>query len=73
MLYSDLFWHVCRASMTSHSLSPAVSSFIFLAEKGKFVDKTSALVEFLDSDDHPVHLLVRPRRSGKTTLLRLFR
>jgi hypothetical protein len=55
------------------TLSPAISSFILLAQKGKFIDKTSALVEFLDSDDHPVHLLVRPRRSGKTTLLRLFR
>ncbi|KIM76795.1 hypothetical protein PILCRDRAFT_12500 [Piloderma croceum F 1598] len=59
--------------MPSHSLSPAVSRFTLLAENGKFVDKTSALVEFLDSDDHPVHFLVRPRRSGKTTLLRLFR
>jgi hypothetical protein len=58
--------------MTSHALAPSASSFTLLAEKGNFVDKTRALVEFLD-DNQPVHLLLRPRRSGKTTLLRLFR
>jgi len=47
------------------------SSFTTLTAKGKFVDKTPALVDFLD-DDQPIHLLLRPRRSGKTTLLRAY-
>jgi predicted AAA+ superfamily ATPase len=54
-----------------HALTPATSSFKILAEGGKFVDKTPALMEFLESEQ-PVHLVLRPRRSGKTTLLRLF-
>jgi len=53
-------------------LSPSSSSFSKLAQGGVFVDKSFALVEFL-REVVPVHLLLRPRRSGKTTLLDMFR
>src|SRR3984957_2762185 len=36
------------------------------------VDKSHAILDFLRVE-MPVHLLLRPRRSGKTTLLKLFR
>jgi hypothetical protein len=36
------------------------------------VDKTYAIVEFLECGIQPIHLVLRGRRSGKTTLLRLF-
>jgi predicted AAA+ superfamily ATPase len=52
-------------------LISSTSSFRALAEKRKIVDKSSAIRDFLQ-DDYPVHLLLRPRRSGKTTLLRMF-
>jgi len=58
--------------MASHATTQS-SNFILMVEKGKFVHKSLALVEFLDADDEPIHLVLRPRRSGKTTLLRLFR
>ena len=48
------------------------SSFNDLAQAGKLVDKSSSLCDFL-SEDRPIHLLLRPRRSGKTTLLRMFK
>jgi hypothetical protein len=57
----------------NHVLSPGSSSFIHLAKSRKFVDKTYAIAEFLKDDGQPVHLVLRPRRSGKTILLRLFR
>jgi hypothetical protein len=58
--------------MPSHSvLISSTSSFRALAEKGKIVDKSSAIGDFLQ-DDYPVHLLLRLRRSGKSTLLRMF-
>lgn len=53
-------------------LAPSSSDFASLAGKGVFVDKSSALRDFLQ-EDYPIHLLLRPRRSGKTTLLRMFR
>ena len=56
----------------NHVLSPEASSFIKLAEGRIFVDKTYAIVEFLEGGVQPIHLVLRPRRSGKTTLLRLF-
>lgn len=59
-------------SMAPHATTQS-SNFIMMAEQGKFVDKSLALVEFLDADDEPIHLVLRPRRSGKTILLRLFR
>ena len=57
----------------SHALAPGSSSFIQLAESHIFVDKTYAIIEFLQGGVQPVHLVLRGRRSGKTTLLRLFR
>jgi hypothetical protein len=57
--------------MPSHALAPSANNFTLLVELGNFVDKTRAIVEFLD-DNQPVHLLLRPRRSDKTILLRLF-
>ena len=53
-------------------LQPSSSSFEEMAGFGTFVDKSHALQDFLN-DSHPIHLLLRPRRSGKTTLLRMFR
>jgi len=58
--------------MPSHVLAPSANNLALLLEEGNFVDKSRAIVEFLD-DNQPVHLLLRPRRSGKTILLRLFR
>jgi hypothetical protein len=55
-----------------HALSPDTSRFILLAEGGTFVDKTHAIAEFLKGGIQPIHLVLRGRRSGKTTLLRLF-
>jgi len=54
-------------------LCPSMSDFRDLVEHGQFVDKTLALCDFLADGVRPVHLLLRPRRSGKTTLLRMFR
>jgi hypothetical protein len=56
----------------THTLAPGTSSFIRLAESHIFVDKTYAITEFLQGGVQPVHLVLRGRRSGKTTLLRLF-
>ena len=53
-------------------LSPGSSSFTRLATKGQFVDKSPAISDFLQKT-MPVDLLLRPRRSGKTTLLSMFR
>ena len=55
-----------------HALAPETSSFIQLAESRVFVDKTYAITEFLQGGVQPIHLVLRGRRSGKTTLLRLF-
>ena len=56
----------------SSVLSPATSEFEVLAREGMIVDKTQAIIDFLDQPN-PVDLLLRPRRSGKTTLLGTFR
>ena len=48
------------------------SDFALLAGSGMFVDKSPALQDFLRYH-MPIHLLLRPRRSGKTTLLCMFR
>ncbi len=53
-------------------LDPSSSDFASLAVRGAFVDKSPALQDFLQVAT-PIHLLLRPRRSGKTTLLRMFR
>jgi hypothetical protein len=55
-----------------HALSPEASTFIQLAKSHIFVDKTYAIAEFLKSGAQPIHLLLRGRRSGKTTLLSMF-
>ena len=55
-----------------HALAPGSSSFIQLAESHIFVDKTYAITKFLQGGVQPVHLVLRGRRLGKTTLLRLF-
>ncbi|KAI9509991.1 hypothetical protein F5148DRAFT_1374784 [Russula earlei] len=57
--------------MTPSVLISSTSSFRQLAEKCKIVDKSSAIRDFLQND-YPVHLLLRPRRSGKSTLLLMF-
>jgi hypothetical protein len=59
-------------SNSEHALAPGTSSFIQLAESHIFVDKTYAIIEFLQAGVQPVHLVLRGRRSGKTTLLRSF-
>jgi hypothetical protein len=59
-------------SQIKHALAPETSSFIQLAEGHIFVDKTYAITEFLEGGVQPIHLVLRGRRSGKTTLLRLF-
>jgi hypothetical protein len=56
----------------NHVLSPESSSFLQLAEGRILVDKSYAITEFLAAGVQPIHLLLRGRRSGKTTLLRLF-
>jgi len=43
-----------------------------MAEDSQFIDKSRALYDFLQMKT-PVHLLLRPRRSGKSTLLTMFR
>ena len=55
-----------------HVLDTSSSDFASLVKDGAFVDKSLALKDFLE-DFSPVHLLLRPRRSGKTILLRMFR
>ena len=55
-----------------HALAPEASTFIQLAEAHIFVDKTYAITEFLESGAHPIHLMLRACRSGKSTLLRMF-
>ncbi|KAH9952354.1 hypothetical protein BC827DRAFT_1159892 [Russula dissimulans] len=52
-------------------LSPAASNFELLARGGSIVDKTQAILDFLE-EDQPVDLLLCPCRSGKTTLLDTF-
>jgi len=52
-------------------LISSTSNFRALVENHAIVDKSSAIIDFLQNM-HPVHLLLRPRRSGKTTLLRMF-
>ena len=53
-------------------LNPESSDFELLAREGMIIDKTQAIADFLDRA-RPVNLLLRPRRSGKTTLLLTFR
>jgi hypothetical protein len=55
-----------------HVLAPGSSSFYKMAESRILVDKSHAIIDFIQDPD-PVHLVLRARRSGKTTLLRLFR
>ena len=52
-------------------LSPGTSNFYQLAKSHLIVDKSSAIQDFLETH-YPVHVLLRPRRSGKTTLLTMF-
>ena len=59
-------------ALESYVLDTSSSGFAGLVEDGVFVDKSLALADFLE-DRTPVHLLLRSRRSGKTTLLRMFR
>ena len=68
-----LFRHLSSPATDADAvLIPSTSSFAKLANCGNFVDKSLALLDFLH-EKRPVHLLLRPRRSGKTTLLRMFR
>ena len=60
-------------SITLELLDTSSSDFLGLAEDGAFVDKSLALQEFLAEERTPLHLLLRPRRSGKTILLEMFR
>jgi len=60
------------SSSIRHAVAPEASSFTVLAENHILVDKSYAITEFLASGAQPMHLLLRGRRSGKTTLLRLF-
>lgn len=57
---------------SEYVLDASSSDFYGLADDGAFVDKSLALQDFLE-DRTPVHLLLRPRRSGKTILLKMFR
>ena len=54
-------------ALESYVLDTSSYDFAGLAEDGLFVDKSLALADFFE-DRTPVHLLLRPRRSGKTTL-----
>ena len=69
-------YYICPLSVPApclnNVLSPSSSDFAHLAEMGLFVDKSPALLDFLEVPV-PIHVLLRPRRSGKTTLLRMFR
>jgi len=67
VLLSDSF-----CSIASELLDISSSDFLGLAEDGAFVDKSLALQEFFAKERIPLHLL-RPRRSGKTILLKMFR
>ncbi|THH08024.1 hypothetical protein EW145_g2969 [Phellinidium pouzarii] len=51
--------------------SSALSNFRQRAEECTLVDKTQAIAEFL-SFRRPLHCVLRPRRSGKTTMLTMF-
>jgi len=59
-------------SESNQLVDPTTSDFASLAKIGALVDKSSALEDFLKPRT-PIHLLLRPRRSGKTTLLNMFR
>jgi hypothetical protein len=63
---------VPSAPISDRLPSPESSSFTHLAAKGQFVDKGPTLLDFLQAE-LPVHLLIRPRRSGILTLLPIFR
>jgi len=65
-----MFFH--SVALESYVLDTSSSDFVGLAEDGAFVDESLALQEFLE-DRTPLHLLLRPRRSGKTILLEMFR
>ena len=66
-------WRVpAPISRIKHALAHGNSGFIQLAESRIFVDKTYAITEFLQGGVQPVHLVLRGRRSGETTLSRLF-
>lgn len=54
------------------SIDISVSLFDELVEASLIVDKSQAIMEFL-SFPRPLHVILRPRRSGKTTTLTLFR
>jgi hypothetical protein len=69
LLRSDV--QITQSDNMPSVLISSTSSFRALAENGKIVDKSSAILDFL-KHDYPVHLLLRPCRSGKTTLLRMF-
>jgi len=61
-----------KMASRAFNLNPSSSSFTQLAEDKQFVDKSLTLQDFLNYRT-PIHLLLRPRRSGKTTLLTMFR
>lgn len=49
-------------------IGSTISNFETLAADCVLVDKTQAILDFL-SMPRPVHLILRPRRSGKTVTL----
>lgn len=53
-------------------LLTALSDFEDLVEERVLVDKSQAIVDFL-STHRPIHLALRPRRSGKSTTLSMFK
>ena len=53
-------------------LSISTHFFESLAEDSMLVDKTQSLLAFL-SDARPIHVILRPRRSGKSTTLTTFK
>lgn len=50
----------------------SITDFIVRAEECILVDKTYAIADFL-SVDRPIHCLLRPRRSGKSTMLTMLK
>ncbi|THH09842.1 hypothetical protein EW145_g1746 [Phellinidium pouzarii] len=52
-------------------LAPSVSDFEERTQKSTLVDKTPIIETFIN-EQYPIHLVLRPRRCGKTTLLTMF-
>ncbi|THH09253.1 hypothetical protein EW145_g2156 [Phellinidium pouzarii] len=53
-------------------LTTSVSDFVERMGYFDYVDKTPVILAFLKVS-YPIHLVLRPRRCGKTTLLTMFR